>query len=34
MCIGTEQTESMGLDERKLFDDDICENLAYEFSEK
>jgi len=34
MCIGTEEAESLGLDERKLFDDDFCESLADEFSEK
>jgi hypothetical protein len=34
MCNGTELAESIGVDERKLFDDGICENLAYEFSEK
>jgi predicted nucleotidyltransferase len=34
MCKGTEEVESFGIDERKLFDDDVFENLAYEFSEK
>jgi hypothetical protein len=34
MCIGTEQAEPLGIDERKLFDDEVCENLAVEFSEK
>jgi hypothetical protein len=34
MCIGTEQAEFLGIDERKLFDNEICENLAEEFSEK
>jgi hypothetical protein len=34
MCIETELAESLGIDERKLFDDDVCENLASEFSEK
>jgi hypothetical protein len=34
MCIGTELAESFGIDERKLFDDEVGENLANEFSEK
>jgi hypothetical protein len=34
MCIGTEPAESLGLDERKLFDDEDFENMASEFSEK
>jgi hypothetical protein len=34
MCIETGQAEPLGMDERKLFDNEICENLAVEFSEK
>jgi len=34
MCIETDQAESFGMDERKLFDDEIYDNLAVEFSEK
>jgi len=34
MCIWTERAESSGMDERKLFDDGVYDNLANEFSEK
>jgi hypothetical protein len=34
MCNGTEQAEPWGIDERKLFDCEVYENLASEFSEK
>jgi hypothetical protein len=34
MCIETGIAEFFGIDERKLFDDDVCEDLASEFSEK
>jgi len=34
MCIDTEKTETFGLDERKLFDDEEIESLADELREK
>lgn len=34
MSVRTEQTESLGLDERKLFDDEVYDSLTDEFSEK
>jgi hypothetical protein len=34
MCVKEEETQTMGIDERKLFDEIEFESLAYELREK